>query len=520
MRLRIVVVALLLVSRLADADDPVPAAEVKTFDTQVGLPAVPSFELPPAEPGFVDPRYLRVRGKKLLDTQVKVKGYIIWIYDCIDDVRTAKQSRKQVQKLIDGDPTLCERPKFYLGSARNTDPQKGLWVVDVPRPPNKLEKQRLPKEDLAAWPKVPKYKLGDFVVVSGEFKTSSPHAERNSDGLIVFSAIEPANPVQKRAAPAAPAASTTVATQILTVPKPPPQRPVDAKTRDKSIFILNGANRAAGMKNFSVAVTLYQEAVKTWDGNHTAWYGLGGSLAAQGDWKSALDAFEHAVKLRPDVAMYQMWSGISSFESTVAQARIDQAKQQNMKPEDIQVDQSSLVFDASRRYLDLALAIEPKLWRAHYYRSKINRAADFARPAAENLTEAILADRTKPAPYVGLGELYRRWDYTDQAIAVMSLGTQALPAAPETSDVFYVLGMAYDDKHDYKKAIEAFTRALELNPDNYKAAFQRGQGYFKLKKYADAKRDLEAFIAAPGAQLAFAKQQAETMVMDMAARAK
>src|SRR5687768_15077836 len=120
----------------------------------LALPAVPSFELPPPEPGFVHPRYLQLRGRSLLGTEVKVKGYITWIYDCIKDVKHPKETRKQTQRRIDADPTLCERPKFYLATTRDTPDERALWVVDVPRPPNKLEKERLPKEELAAWPKV------------------------------------------------------------------------------------------------------------------------------------------------------------------------------------------------------------------------------------------------------------------------------------------------------------------------------------------------------------------------------
>src|SRR5690606_16746188 len=95
-------------------------------------------------------------------------------------------------------------------TTRDTPHERALWVVDVPRPPNKLEKERLPKEELRAWPKVPKYKLGDYVVVTGTFALQSPHSERNSDGLLVFEAIEPAKRPKHVAKPAAPAPSVAV----------------------------------------------------------------------------------------------------------------------------------------------------------------------------------------------------------------------------------------------------------------------------------------------------------------------
>src|SRR5688572_15916804 len=78
-------------SKVAPKTEPdalgLPAPESGSLDASAILPPVPSFELPPSEPGFTTPHALRVAGTKLLDTDVKVKGYIIWIYNCIDDNR-------------------------------------------------------------------------------------------------------------------------------------------------------------------------------------------------------------------------------------------------------------------------------------------------------------------------------------------------------------------------------------------------------------------------------------------------
>jgi len=129
-----------------------PGPEVHTSATKLDLPPVPSLELPPGEPGFHDPFELQVAGKPLLGSDLRVKGYIIWIYDCQKAIARPRETPAQVRRRTDEDPTLCERPKLYLGSAKDTPLDRGLWVVDVPRPPNKLEKERLPRAELAAWP--------------------------------------------------------------------------------------------------------------------------------------------------------------------------------------------------------------------------------------------------------------------------------------------------------------------------------------------------------------------------------
>ena len=93
-----------------------------------------------------------------------------------------------------------------------------------------------------------------------------------------------------------------------------------------------------------------------------------------------------------------------------------------------------------------------------------------------------------------------------------------VPGSNEVSDIWYVNGMAYSDKSQWDKAIEAFDKSIESKRDNHKAKFQRGQEYFKKEDFTHAKRDLEEFSKSGGASLEFAKQQAQKMLMDIAAK--
>ena len=180
-----------------------PEAEVKKTDIKIDLPPVPAFDLPAATGDNHSVKELRVKGKKLLDGVVTVKGVVTWAYDCATAVRLPGMQEKDVQKKIEDDPSVCERPKFYIGDAADTPAEKSLWVVDVPRPYNKLEIERLPKEELKnpppdrcddkkdpKKPTCPVYKVGDIVTITGEFKQSSTHSERNSDGLLVYKSMK------------------------------------------------------------------------------------------------------------------------------------------------------------------------------------------------------------------------------------------------------------------------------------------------------------------------------------------
>lgn len=290
------------------------------------------------------------------------------------------------------------------------------------------------------------------------------------------------------------------------------------QAKNDSTNALNAGNKALGQKQVETALTEYQKAVERYRDNHLAWYGMGLAYIQKKDFDKAADALQHCVELAPEQSMYQMWYGIALYEKAVDNARQDQAKKQNKKPEEIDPDLAGVSFEKASQALQEALKQNSNLWRAHYYLGKIDRVTDKPKEAAEEFSAAIKANPREWGPYVALGEMYRHWDYTDQAIAVASQGTANVPGLTEQSDIWFVLGMGYEDKANEDKAIEAFTKAIETKKDNHKAKFQRGQAYFRKGDMTNAKKDLEEFSKSGGASLEFAKQQASKMLMDIAAK--
>ena len=176
-----------------------PEAEVHKSDLKLNLPAVPAFDLPPAPTdGSHTVKEMRVKGKKLLETEITVKGIITWTYDCPTAIRQPGMSDKDLQKMIDEDPSRCERPKFYIGDAADTPAEKSLWVVEGPAAVLQ-DRARAAAQGRAAqpaggslrrqgseWSTCPPYKVGDQVEITGTWRLTSPHSERNSDGLLVY----------------------------------------------------------------------------------------------------------------------------------------------------------------------------------------------------------------------------------------------------------------------------------------------------------------------------------------------
>ena len=169
-------------------------AEVKKVEANLDLPAVPNFDLPPqGNPHNV--REMRLLGRNLLDTEVDVKAYILWIYDCKEHggpkgpIGEPGMSDKDKEKIIEADMSLCWKPHFIIGDTPDTAPGLGIEVVEVPRPmlPVELKKfRRKPKAVRDATPKPPEIKVGDLVVVNGTWAKRSPAGFANSTGLIVY----------------------------------------------------------------------------------------------------------------------------------------------------------------------------------------------------------------------------------------------------------------------------------------------------------------------------------------------
>jgi tetratricopeptide (TPR) repeat protein len=520
---RITAVGALLIPTIAFAgklepdDLPGPPLETIKNPAKVEVPAIPAFDLPVTEPGFRSPRELRVRGRSSLGAEVKVKGYVTWIYDCGAQLASVnpEANRAQILMSIDTDPSLCERPNFYLGDNKDTSQEGSIWIVDVPRAPTKNERQRLSRDEIKAWPVVPKIARGDFVTVTGTWAQHSAHDEHSPDGLLIFKSLAHGHPGTGPAATAPVASPKEPVISVVT--KAPLREEVDPAVRNTSVDHLNACNKANLAKQYDAAIKACQLAIKLWAGNHHAWYAWSGAHIARREWAQARVPIERAVALRPDLAMYQLYLGISLYETEVQRAKEEQARRENKKPEDIALDPSGLKLDAARDALVRASSIAPMLWRAHYYLGRVFRDSDDPRRAAEQFRHTIVMHPTYRYGYIQLIQLYRRWDYVDQALAIANLGTATVPTA-EAGELWFELGMAYDAKRADAKAIDAFTTAIAVRPDDMSAKFQRGQILARKGDVAAARRDLEEVARSTDPKLVSEKQVATQLLAQIAAR--
>jgi hypothetical protein len=190
------VLALALAASLAACGDDQfkgAQAEVGREKIKPTLPAVPSFEIPPANPdGSHTVKEMRIKGRKFLEQEIKIKGYVTWIYDCPTALRSRGISEEEVQRILKEDPMQCSRPKFRLGDTADAGEDRTVKVVEVPRFPTEQERKVFKEEikDPTIWRPVPQIKVGDEVVVTGAWKVSSGRGDSDMAGLLVYGSLE------------------------------------------------------------------------------------------------------------------------------------------------------------------------------------------------------------------------------------------------------------------------------------------------------------------------------------------
>ena len=503
-------------SKLYPDDLPGPQPDIVRNPAALELPAVPEFELPATEPGLHGARELRVHGRGLYGRELKVEGYVTWIYDCATELARGNHeaSDAEIAASIDNMPELCDAPMFSLGDARQTPRDASIWVVDVPRFPHKSERTQRTRADLAALPAVPRLAVGDHVVVTGTWSVDSPKGERNASGLLVYRAVEPQ---AVRAATAATVAAPGGLPDLAVVTEVPLRPIIDTTIRNASVAHLNDCNRALAAKQYEVAITECRAATQSWEDNHLAWYAWASAHMARGEWRDARTAIAHAVTQRPDQGMYQLYDGMARYEVEV-QARDDETRKAHKRPEEVAAVPPAGTLDAARDALVRAAKLAPQLWRAHYYLGRVYRDLDDARRAAEQLTQTIALHPGYRPAYLGLLDLYRRWGYLDHAAAVATLGTANV--ANDTAELWFELAMVHDAKHADDLALAALGRALASRPDDVSALLQRGEIYLRKGEPASATRDLERVASSSDPRTAVAKRLATRLLGGLANRSR
>ena len=207
------------------------------------------------------------------------------------------------------------------------------------------------------------------------------------------------------------------------------------------------ATRRTAQKQYETAIAEFKKATEQWRDNHLAWYGMGGAYAGKQRLGKAPTRSAHAVQLAPEQPMYQMWYGISLYEKAVAAGARGSGEEREQEARGGPAGS----LDGELREADAAPAggrrsSTPTCGARTTTSADLSRAPTSRRKRRTSSRPAIKSNPRESGPYVALGELYRKWDYTDRRSRSTSQGAVNVPGSNEVSDIWYVLGMGYDDK--------------------------------------------------------------------------
>ncbi len=179
---------------------PVAAQQVQALPpVKVNLPPTPNFDLGTAPvqypSGEMSVYGLRKGMSKYLDKDVRVKGYLLTIYECPAELRKcndeAAAKAKREHRMPGAKPPApsgpeggcrpCDQPHFFIADTLNTRLERALLVADYP------------VKDKQGHPKPFTLKPDDLkkqYIVTGTFSINSMTGFAASNGLIVHKKLE------------------------------------------------------------------------------------------------------------------------------------------------------------------------------------------------------------------------------------------------------------------------------------------------------------------------------------------
>jgi hypothetical protein len=166
---------------------------------KVNLPPTPNFDAatgPVQHPsGELTVYGLRKQMTKFLDKDVRVKGHLLYLYECPAEIRKcndeqdAKQKRERRKAPKDALPATaaapeggcrpCEQPHFFISDSPNGKLERALLVADYPL-----------KDWKSGRPKPLVVKQGEQYTVTGTFAINSMTGFAASNGLLIHKRLE------------------------------------------------------------------------------------------------------------------------------------------------------------------------------------------------------------------------------------------------------------------------------------------------------------------------------------------
>ena len=139
-----------------------------------------------------------------------------------------------------------------------------------------------------------------------------------------------------------------------------------------------------------------------------------------------------------------------------------------------------------------ACEVDPRFYRAWAYLAMSLAQSGKVDEAIDAYRKCIDVESNYHKAYNNIGELYRRKGLLDYAAMVFKMATEI---DANQAHYFYNLGITYLEIGMMPQAVEALMNAVRLNGEDADFCAELAQAQFYLKRYADAAKTIEDFLA-------------------------
>lgn len=232
------------------------------------------------------------------------------------------------------------------------------------------------------------------------------------------------------------------------------------------VYFLNAQSLIGTDEEFSEKqILLYELAIRHGYRDYGAYNNLGVALNKLGNYDDAIDAYDQALRLKPDMAYAHSNRGFALANKGD--------------------------LDAAKAAYNEAICINPDLADAHLGMGLILAKEDKYDAAIGALMEAIRIMPDNADAYCGLGATLAMKRDFDAAIRALK---EAIRLKPNSSEAHGVLGTAFADKGEYDAAIAAFDDAIRLNPNDAATYLGRGVALAKIGELGAAIADYDEAV--------------------------
>jgi tetratricopeptide (TPR) repeat protein/S1-C subfamily serine protease len=247
------------------------------------------------------------------------------------------------------------------------------------------------------------------------------------------------------------------------------------------------------------ALDAFDQAIKLKPNRYHAWYGRGLALKQDDKYREAIAAFEEVTEINSRISPAwrergELFAKLKDYPQALES--IDEAIKHSRQPDFklyalrgdwlLQLKRYSEAVDAYSK------AINIKPYPFIYKNRGVARSLlkDYEK-AIEDFTHVINLDPEDAGVYVLRGTARSKRKEYEKAIADYD---QAINLDPEYASAYYNRGNARSKRKEYEKAIEDYTQAINLDPEDVAAYAGRGLAWDELGQYQQVIEDFTEVI--------------------------